>query len=84
MMPTTVTFNRGRLLKLARAGKLISAADSLPVNVIASKADRKSGHYDIFDSEFASGSGAAWQDEAGLITLYVHSSCSHYFRIIEG
>lgn len=82
-MTTTTKIARNKLMKLAKAEKLVEVSSGLPVNVIASKADRKSDHFDVFDSDFMSGSGACWQDEAGVITLYVHSNCSHRFRIKE-
>jgi hypothetical protein len=32
---------------------------------------------------FQSGSGRAWLNENGTVTLYVHSNCNYTFRILD-
>ena len=91
------TFRRDKLLKLARAGKLVSVSsysfddmygesrgsDTKPVHVMEDGRDFKEGFYNIRQSEFESRTGRAWIDESGVITLYVHSNSDVSFRIVE-
>jgi hypothetical protein len=90
-----MTFNRGKLLRLAKAGKLIKVgsyhfddqtgqemtSNQTPVNVMQSCNDFKEGCCNVFEHDFKTKSGMATQEESGLICLYVHSNCNYDFRI---
>lgn len=90
------TINRGKLLKDARAGllegKVIIAPDPmrdsittphmnwLPVRVKKGYGDFIEGNLNLLELDFNSHSGRAWEDEHGLIHLYVHSNSSYELR----
>jgi|SRR5579872_2068623 len=93
------TFNRGRLLRLAEQGRLESVSSysfddmygastskkALPIRLMPE--DRTQCQYGVFhyvwESDFKSGSGRAWLNENGSITLYVHSNHWVDVRIVD-
>jgi hypothetical protein len=95
-MGTTKTFRRDKLLRLARAGKLVMISSyhfddmfgasgtkkELPVKILEMDENREEGIAYVYASDFG-GHGRAYQGESGLVTLYVHSNCNYTFRIKE-
>lgn len=95
-MTTTKTFNRGKLFRLAQAGKLLMVGSyrfddmmgesrqqgtDKPVAVDPGNwQDRKEGIVYVRQDEFRS-HGSAWLNEDGTVTLYVHSNSNYTFRI---
>lgn len=93
------TFNRGKLKKLAEAGRLVVAenyhfddmygesrdtAKEMPVAIAPeNRTERKEGICYLFPSDFKSSSGCAYESGPGLVTLIVHSNCDYTFRIKE-
>lgn len=92
------TFNRAKLRKLVEAGKvtLVSSyhfddmsgengtRQPMPVAMRPEKIeDRKQGVCYLLASDFTSGSGRAWSNQNGTVTLYVHSNSNYDFRIAE-
>jgi hypothetical protein len=93
------TLNRGRLLKLARAGKLV-CVDSyhydetsgetrlkspLPVRIKLEYGDYLAGHVSLTEHDFQSSSGcASLSDDGQTATLYVHSNRNYDFRMADG
>ena len=92
------TFRRDRLRRLAEAGRLETVstyhfddmlgesrgAKPLPVAIRpADWHDLREGICYLFPSDFTSGSGSAWLNEDGTVTLYVHSNSNYTFRIAE-
>jgi len=95
-MATTKTFNRGKLLRLAQAGKL-SMVDSYSFDDMSGSErqqgvdkpvrmkpenweDRKEGVVYVREDDFHS-HGSAWVNSDGTVTLYVHSNSNYTFRI---
>ena len=92
------TFNRGTLLKLAKAGRLRvvgsyhfddmhggsrDTAKGMPVAMKpADWRDRKDGVCYVTEWDFKSGSGRAWRNPNGTVTLYVHSNSNYDFEIL--
>lgn len=93
------TFRRDRLMRLAQAGKLrmvdgysyddmsgesrTQGAD-LPVAMKpADYRERQEGVCYVSEFYFQSGSGRAWLNPNGTVTLYVHSNHNLTFRIVE-
>ena len=93
------TFNRGKLLRLAKAGKLVAVDgynfdymtggmrldQPLPVRV-ASMGDVvwAEGFVNLFESDFKGACGMAYQYiDTGIIHLKIHSNCNYDFRTVE-
>jgi hypothetical protein len=90
------TFNRGQLLRLARAGRLASVeiyhfddvtgssceSAELPVRIMTDNRDWKDGYCNCRESDFKSGSGSAWVETGGFVRLHVHSNHGVTFRIL--
>jgi hypothetical protein len=95
-MNTSKTFRRDRLLRLARAGKLVMvesyhyddmtgssrSKDERPVRVLEHGGNREEGVAYVYASDF-DGHGRAYQGAGGVITLHVHSNCNYTFKIKE-
>ena len=94
----SATFNRGKLRKLAAAGRLVLAssyhfddmlgedrtAKEMPVAIAPeNRDDRKEGTCYLWDHDFKSSSGCAYESGPGLVTLIVHSNSNYTFRIKE-
>jgi hypothetical protein len=90
------TFNRGKLKKLVEQGKvemveayhfddMTGSERTHKVMPVAMRPadwhDRQEGVCYLFEHDFTSKSGRAWQDDSGLIVLYVHSNCDYTLRI---
>jgi hypothetical protein len=96
-MNTPKTFRRDRLLRLARAGKLVMvesyhyddmtgssrSKDERPVRVLEQGGDREEGVAYVYASDFEGNCGRAYQGASGVITLHVHSNCNYTFKIKE-
>jgi hypothetical protein len=96
---TTKTFNRGKLRRLCEQGRLELADayhfddmhgesrthQAMPVAIMPPGhwSERKEGVCYLFSSDFKSGSGSAWENVNGTVTLYVHSNSNYTFRILE-
>ena len=90
------TVRRDKLLRLARAGKLVAVQSysfddmtggsawtgEKPVRVIPLRGKREyeEGFYHVGEWEFM-GHGRAWKEGSDRIVLYVHSNRNHTFRI---
>ena len=82
------TVNRGTLLKLARAGKLVmvesysfddqagasQSTRTLPVRIIEHADQWQDGFCNLFPHAFRGKAGRAWEEENGDICLYIHSN----------
>lgn len=92
------TFNRGKLKKLAAAGKLLLAESyhfddmmgehrnkdaAIPVRIKAGYGDFIEGYCNLFESDFSGKSGRAWENADGTITLIVHSNANYTFKVKE-
>src|SRR4029077_11734469 len=92
------TYRRDKLRRLAEAGKLIAigtysfddmygesrTADAMPVKMIhADRSECRNGTCYVFPNDFESGSGRAWLNPNGTVTLYVHSNSNYTFRILD-
>jgi hypothetical protein len=92
------TFRRDKLLRLAKAGKLAvvdsyhfddmfgasrNGSNSKPVKVITNGREADGSFYCVFESDFSSGVGRAWQNENGTVTLIVHSNLNYTFKILN-
>ena len=92
-------FNRGTLMKLAQAGKLVMVEayhfddmtgsernnKELPVRVRRPDEDWHDwpeGVCHLWEHDFKSKSGRAWENPNGTITLVVHSNSNYTFRRI--
>ena len=90
------TFNRGKLRRLVEQGKVTMVDSyhfddmqgesrtqkSMPVAIRpADWHDRKEGTCYLFESDFTASCGRAWQEENGLVVLYVHSNSNFTLRI---
>lgn len=96
-MDTTKTFRRDKLLRLARAGKLVMVGSyhyddmmgysglkgELPVRVLEGEEQRQEGFAYVYASDFEGDSGRAYQGDNGHVRLRVHSNCNYTFRIKE-
>lgn len=94
-MTTSKKFRRDRLLRLARAGKLVAVEsyhyDDMhgqsmpnhykPVHVMEG-GKHKDGSFNVHESDFRSKSGSCWLNPSGNVTLYVHSNCNYTFKIL--
>ena len=91
------TYNRGKLLRLARTGKLVAVESydyddmhgesrmekgEKTVHVLSIGEWGKDGFFNVHESDFKS-HGRAWENENGTITLYVHSNCNYTFREVK-
>lgn len=92
------TFNRSKLRKLVEQGRVIAVGsysfddmegesrDTAKGMLCAIRPqdwhDRKEDVCYLFEHDFTSKCGRAWQSENGVITLYVHSNCNYDLRIV--
>jgi hypothetical protein len=90
------TFRRDRLMRLARAGRLVSTESysfddmcgtsrcdiELPVRVIETGRDWVDGYMHVREHDFTSSCGHASQEADGKVWLYVHSNSNYTFRIL--
>ena len=88
------TVNRGRLLKLAKAGRLTmvqsyhfddmygqeTSTKEIPVRIKSAYDDFKEGFCNLLESDFKSKSGCAYKS-GDTIVLIVHSNCNYNFRV---
>lgn len=97
-MTAIKTINRGWLLRQAKAGKLAmvgsyhfddqfgqsgSKDQLMPVQIIKNHSEHKSGVLGLYESDFRSKSGCAYQSAEGdAITLIVHSNCNYDLRLV--
>jgi hypothetical protein len=92
------TFRRDKLRRLVEAGKIETVStyhfDDMygesrtrkPMPVAMKPADwhdRKEGVCYLTEHDFDSGSGRAWLNPNGTVTLYVHSNSNYELRIKE-
>jgi hypothetical protein len=91
------TVNRGHLLKAAKAGKLVCVGSRefcdmhgesttntpKPVHVMAGHGDHKEGHFNVFEFDFKTKSGCAYEGGDGVICLIVHSNCSYELKKVS-
>ena len=91
------TFNRGKLRRLVEAGRVTAVgsyhfddmygasrdtAKGMPVAIRPENwKDRKEGVCYLFESDFTSKCGRAWQNDDGTVCLYVHSNSNFDLRI---
>lgn len=94
-MSITKTFRRDKLLRLARAGKLVAVESyhyddmtgesrlksEKPVHVMEDN-EFKDGFFHVHESDFRSSSGSCWLSPNGTVTLHVHSNCNYTLRIL--
>ena len=91
------TMNRGTLLKMAKAGKLVMVgsyhfddmigesrgAKEIPVRIRADYNDFIEGQCNLWESDFKSKCGRAWRNDNGTYCLYVHSNCNYDLKEVE-
>ena len=91
------TFRRDKLRRLVEAGRVTAVgtyhfddmlgesrdtAKGMPCAIKpADWHDRKEGVCYLTESDFTSGSGRAWLNENGTVTLYVHSNSNFDLKI---
>lgn len=90
------TFRRDKLRRLVEAGKVTTVSTysfddmygesrsnkPMPVKLVpADRKEMRDGTVYLFPSDFTSKSGAAWLNEDGTVTLYVHSNSNYTLRI---
>jgi len=90
------TFRRDKLRRLVEQGKIETVAtyhfddmygesrghQSMPCAIMPKDwHDRKEGICYMFDHDFTSGSGRAWLNPNGTVTLIVHSNSNYDLRI---
>lgn len=90
------TYNRGKLLRLAKEGKLVcvksysfddghgatNSIKELPVRVIDNTGEWKEGVCNLRESHFKGNSGCAYTQANGTVCLVVHSNLNFDFKII--
>lgn len=92
------TYRRDKLRRLAEAGKLEAVGtysfndmlgerrtvNVMPVKMIPiDRSECRNGTCYVYPRDFESGSGRAWLNPNGTVTLYVHSNSNYTFRIID-
>lgn len=91
------TFRRDRLLRLAKAGKLICvdsysfcdmhgesrSSNETPVRVKADYNDHVYGYINLDEGDFSSSSGGAYYETETRIRLRIHSNLGFTFRIVS-
>jgi len=80
---------RGNVVKVAsyhfddQDGQEITKSE-MPCRILTDHSDFKEGYCNLYPSDFDSGSGRAWLNEDGTITLIVHSNCNYDLKLING
>lgn len=94
----STTINRGTLLRMARRGELEvissyhfddpfggeTSKQVLPVRVRNGHNDTREGFCNLWESDFKSSCGRAYQNPDGTIHLSVHSNCFFDLRVKSG
>lgn len=89
------TFRRDRLRRLVEAGRVVLASSysfddqygsdrtdkEMPVKMVATGGDRPEGTCCVRRDHFE-GSGRAWENPNGTVTLIVHSNLNFTFKIL--
>ena len=90
------TVRRDKLKRLAAAGRLVMVESyhfddmtgesrgnkELPVRVMSGHGDWKEGWCNVWEIDFTTKSGSAWENPNGTITLYIHSNSNLDFRVL--
>lgn len=90
------TFNRGKLLRLAKACRLMMihsyhfddqlgeerSNKEIPVRIRENHDDFKQGFCNLYESDFKSSCGHAAEADNGNVHLHVHSNCCYDFRVL--